>query len=353
MYGATDANGANPEIDVDAVIVRHSLTDNMSEYEIFDYDHLAVNIWDMQKWSDGSLVFFSQRRQQEYFSERDLVIEKILPDGGRIDLYSMLIEQSDIGQLPNMTVLANGNIVFQILDQQLSGNRWRVVSEEGVYLFDINFGASVFHPDNVKVSDIIRLVDGGFLAVGRYVDFTDIQDGIGREDNGLLMKVEDNGELGWIRSYRNTHEDTGEYAESYLSAAIELPNGDIVATGSVRQETSDLWVLKVDSNGCLDEDNCGELTTSVDVTPQLTRQLVNVWPNPVVGKHIQVEVSNELSPPYQVTLYAPSGKVIMSNQLEEHRSTITLPNEMLSGMIHLQLRKGGQILYSKGVVVSD
>ena len=131
-----------------------------------------------------------------------------------------------------------------------------------MFLFDLRLSSQLW-PDIPCIVDITATRDGGFIAVGKYADRTDVLEG-NVEFNGLLMKVDGTGELEWVRNYRNTHEDTGEYIPSSLSAAIELPNGDIVATGTVSQETSDLWVIKVDNRGCLGEGDCGELTTSVE-----------------------------------------------------------------------------------------
>ena len=117
----------------------------------------------------------------------------------------------------------------------------------------------------------------------------------------MIGKVDLNGNLLWHRVYRDFNED-GSPRFKYLYSLTELSDGSIVAGGNAINEIGNLidyngWILKVDENGCLTDDDCENeivnITTSVKETVETP--LLNLYPNPV-----EVILNVEISTNYQL-----------------------------------------------------
>ncbi len=95
--------------------------------------------------------------------------------------------------------------------------------------------------------EILRTYDGGYLLSGS-TESNDLDMNVNTSDRmGFLAKTDSSGELSWVKVYginkRNSLESTTQTADS-----------GYVFVGSVLREkynTSDLWVVKVDSNGAV------------------------------------------------------------------------------------------------------
>lgn len=94
-------------------------------------------------------------------------------------------------------------------------------------------------------SSVVELTDGAFVASGIYQE-----QGPPYRYMGVLMKFASNGDSLWMRTYQHPPLQ-GSFSVHWLRHSIEDPDGSIVATGSCNDGQQDLWVIRVDSFGCL------------------------------------------------------------------------------------------------------
>lgn len=102
-------------------------------------------------------------------------------------------------------------------------------------------------------------------------------------DSPWLFRLSTEGDLLWERTY---YEYDSTIESSRLGAIfdfVELDNGDIMAVGYLRYNNNDMLIMRVDSNGCLDPDNCHtvNIITGTHDLPQRTDQRILLYPNPV------------------------------------------------------------------------
>lgn len=351
MYGATEEDVSNPEIDVDALITTYNLETGEQINDYFDYgDNFYVDIYDLQNNTDSTLVFISRRRNFSYGSERDYVIEEIQPDGSRREIYNVMVpDENGIKGSPSLTVLSDGRMAFFKTDESGSGfsKTFRILEQDGSFSHDVLIWEEFF-PDYIDCYSLTATQDGGFIIAGQYFD-RPVIDGVSWK-NGMLFKITEEGELDWIRQYRNQHNITGDAIRSFLFDVKELPNGDIVATGVVHNNTSDLWVIKTNSEGCLGDDDCGETTVSIE-EEIFQKSYINVYPNPVIaGQDLQVEVSSQVSGSVDYQLIDMQGILVKLGQMVSGMNMVSTSG-FASGSYVLNIDLGVRGMESKVVVV--
>ena len=352
MYGTSREFLSTSGIDVDALIVTHELNTGLDSLVYFDYeDNFYVDIYDLQKNSDSTLVFISRRRNFDYLFERDYVIEEIQPDGSRIELYNLLVsDELGITNAPSLEVLSDGRMAFFKPDETyLNGSKTiRILDKFGNFLHDIILRDEIW-PDTKILYNMSKTSDGGFILCGQYFDRTDLTETT-IEFNGMLAKVNSQGDLVWIRQYRHEHNVTEEPTRSFLFDVKELPNGDIVATGNVENTTNDLWIIKTNSEGCFGDDDCGETTVSIE-EEIFQKSYINVYPNPViVGQDLQVEISSHVSRSVDYQLIDMQGRMVQSGQVVSGMNMVRTSG-FASGSYVLNIDLGERGMESKVVIV--
>lgn len=352
MYGATEEDVSNPEIDVDALITTYDLETGEQINDYFDYGvNFAVDLYDLQNNSDSTLVFISRRRNFSYGSERDYVIEEIQPDGSRRVLYEIVVpNETGIKGSPSLAVLSDGRMAFFKTNETGPGasKTIRIINQSGIFLYDVIIGAQ-FWPDFADHYNLTETSDGGFIISGIYVDRTPFEQSF-FEQNGMLLKVDNVGELEWVRQYRHDHNGTGETTRSFLFDVKEMPNGDIVATGVVENTTNDLWIIKTNSEGCFGDDDCGETTVSIE-EEIFQKSYINVYPNPVMaGQDLQVEVSSQISRSVDYQLIDMQGRMVQRGQMISGKNIVSTSG-FASGSYVLNIDLGERGIESKVVIV--
>jgi hypothetical protein len=352
MFGTSREFLSTEGINVDALLAIYDFRYENQVIEYFDYDdNFYVDIYDLQPWTDSTLVFISRRRNFMYGSERDYVVEEILPDMSRRELYKIKVDdETGITNAPSLEVLSDGKIAFFKPDTTyLNGSvTVRILDQKGSFEKDIILWEEIF-PDIQKLYNMSRTTDGGFLLSGNYLDRTHDEPS-STTFNGMIGKVSADGVLEWIRQYKHRDNITGEPVRSFLFDVKELPNGDIIATGNVENITSDLWVIKTNSEGCLGEDDCGE--TTVSITDEIIKtNYINVYPNPVIiGGDLQVEVSSQISGKVPYRMYGIQGEIISSGLLDRGHNMVDT-SSLVSGIYTMQVDLGVRGVESHQVVV--
>jgi len=179
----------------------------------------------------------------------------------------------------NLLRLADGNYVLPSeyrpgygYELSLGGYRGRIQcinGETGEYVWDYILPYDrMFDLRTYKISDLSLAKNGDVIGCGQVHD-TDIDENL--HQSGFIFRLSPDGNLKWMRIYKHLDNiiQPGEddyYAPSYLSKVKELGNGDIAAVGGkykIYGWTSErnLWVLKVNENGCLPSEECQEEIT--------------------------------------------------------------------------------------------
>jgi len=144
------------------------------------------------------------------------------------------------------------------------------------------------------------------------------------QDKDYLIIGDNNGYWGWaakINSITSTiiWGHNYYYIDSttgfdYLSDGMELPNGNIIMTGSTMNPNEpnaykqNVWIIEVDSNGC-EVPGCGpgiDTTTNVKNVGGSAGLSMTMWPNPTTGiLHI---AANE---DVRINILSVDGKVLL------------------------------------------
>ena len=115
---------------------------------------------------------------------------------------------------------------------------------------------------------------------------------ISGQHHGVLLRTTSTGDSLWMRHYQY-HDSLVSNGRGILRDVVPTPDGGFVAVGSALSVpgvyTQDVWVVKVDSMGCL-EPGC-HLITGMETQITNLSGALKVWPNPVAaGTAVQVEV---------------------------------------------------------------
>lgn len=114
---------------------------------------------------------------------------------------------------------------------------------------------------------------------------------IGSEHYGNLLRTTSTGDSLWLRYYQYSDSQVSNIRGIFYDA-VPTPDGGFVAVGMVYPSagfSQDLWVVKVDSMGCL-EPGC-HLITGMETQITNLRGALTVAPNPVAhGSNVQMQL---------------------------------------------------------------
>ncbi len=170
-------------------------------------------------------------------------------------------------------------------------------------------------------------------------------------DNGILLRTNSEGDSLWMRRY--------DYEDSLMSDGkgsfrdvIPTDDGGFIACGYAHSSfsgnnppgyTQDVWVVKVDSLGCI-EPGCN---IPLGITSQITNltDALRVWPNPVVsGGEVTVQVTlpeGLRKEALRVSVVSSEGKLVVEQSIPPQTLTFTLrTSNYASGLYHLHLTSG-------------
>ena len=180
-------------------------------------------------------------------------------------------------------------------------------------------------------SDFVQTQNNSIVLCGQNVADTGIAAGF----RGVIAQVSMAGNLNWLREYSvplpNGSDANG--SQNYLYDVELMPNGDIVAVGS--WQTSSInsplyfqqvgWIIRVDSNGCMDNGNCG-LETKVQNIPEAEpglHDIVKIFPNPSKGIFI-VSVQVDIPVGCTIEVYDALGCQLLAQPIFNHSNLVNL-----------------------------
>lgn len=169
---------------------------------------------------------------------------------------------------------------------------------------------------------------------------------------GWIAKITTEGELLWQRGYYIEQDPPPFYV---IWDVTECPDGSLVAAGTTEDAATsnyDVWVIKLDSEGCFDPNNCDTYNNVVvgtyEIPEEETFQL-NIFPNPVTDKQFQIETTHHLTNT-EVRIYNPLGQLLSTEKWESKQQVFTLP---YNGLFYVSIFSEGKIIKTKTVVAVE
>ncbi len=159
---------------------------------------------------------------------------------------------------------------------------------------------------------------------------------------GTLLRTTSTGDSLWMRHYQY-HDSLVSNGRGILRDVVPTPDGGFVAVGSAFSVpgvyTQDVWVIKVDSIGCL-EPGC-QLITGMETQITNLRGALQVWPNPVAqGGSVQVRLNlpEGFTPQGQlrITVVSSDGRVVHEDHLPNPTGQLATGN-LRPGLYHVHI----------------
>jgi len=195
---------------------------------------------------------------------------------------------------------------------------------------------------DITLWSIKELPNGDLIAAGQFDHNGLPNDGF----RGLVVRVNSNGDSLWYLTYNGC---TGNLSDSYLYDITMANDGCFIATGWVYPKlpdtgTQDIWVLKIDSNGC-EVANC-----VISSTGELINNYPNdftLYPNPSDGIF---NIHNDMNAIIEETeVYSYVGEKVFSKNGTLQQIDLT---HAANGIYFYSIKiKGGRVL--KGKVIKE
>jgi hypothetical protein len=170
---------------------------------------------------------------------------------------------------------------------------------------------------------------------------------------GQIMKLSLDGELLWQRRYQ--HATEGFIVFNYLVDVIELDEGGYIAVGGRNDvETGEnLWVIRLDEDGCLEED-CG--ADNVSEYDAKVLNTFNVFPNPasdklLISKKDGVLDSVILDKSFKIVITDMTGRNIIYADWNDGEDSFTIDiHDLNTGNYLLKLQNESGQLFTTRIV---
>jgi hypothetical protein len=190
-----------------------------------------------------------------------------------------------------------------------------------------------------RLNNIKVLHDGSFIAVGDSHD----ADSVLTDHLGWIMKISEHGDSLWYREYSNYH---SAYYWHELYDVAQTSDGGFIACGTINDNLNnlfyDMWVLKLDSNGCLNP-GCTQSINEYGIR----NQGIEIYPNPFF-ESFTLQMPEKIVEA-EVYVFDMLGKQVMKTSINSHRSSI--PASGLEKGIYLirVVTRDGEVFIGKGV----
>ncbi len=182
------------------------------------------------------------------------------------------------------------------------------------------------------VYDMVPTSDGGIVGVGRYTDPPYFRERFpligGPEYGGWIFKLDSEGQMLWEHIYYDTEE---QHKGRMRFTGLDVFDSNIYAAGGssdlladslpVRYSNADIWLLKVDENGCYQGDchryiDLNNLdTTPISVEQQSAKTKPLVYPTILTsGDHLQVSSNLVLENPI-IRIWDQMGRMVMEQSI--------------------------------------
>ncbi|MGE5357327.1 MAG: T9SS type A sorting domain-containing protein [Deltaproteobacteria bacterium] len=192
-----------------------------------------------------------------------------------------------------------------------------------------------FKWDNLDIWQMESGKEDYFFAYGQYDQWIKTSE---YENYGVLIKYSNSGDTLWAKRYQHP-EAQGDNAFNYIVDIIEEDNGDILIAGEsgIYGIRNDIWIMKVDSNGCFGQDSCDETPVGVQEIKIGQADMFTIYPNPV-DIELNIQLHRDGSE-YQWAVYDIFGSLMLHGQKETGSEIkLDIPENLPSGMYIIELK---------------
>jgi hypothetical protein len=206
----------------------------------------------------------------------------------------------------------------------------------------------------LEISDLILSKDGNLIFNGHFKSYYNL--GV----VGIIWKVDRNFNVIFKRAYHYGHENN----RSMLYRLHEWPDSTLLNVGTFMYQWQNpdpskftyLWLLSLNSNGCLAPGNCGVLSVVEEEPfwPEQTSAL-HVYPNPISNASTNAMLNlflSKLNGKATINVHTIQGKHILIKPVEfsQGKASFILPTDLSSGTYIIRLNTKSNTFTSKIVV---
>lgn len=158
---------------------------------------------------------------------------------------------------------------------------------------------------------------------------------------GFLCRTDSSGNVKWFNNYKaNSSVDTT--TDNYLFDVTQTSDGSFVAVGWVSPvdgSTQDVWVIKVDSMGCI----IGGCNSTTGIDQEIDNNIdFNIYPNPA-NDFIDVETDFKNC---SITVFDNIGHLILKEKMVQNKTRIDLSG-FSNGLYFIQLQSEDKMISKK------
>ena len=177
---------------------------------------------------------------------------------------------------------------------------------------------------------------------------------------GLLLRANSEGDSLWMREYAY-YDSTVTDCEGTLRDVQPTPDGGFVAVGETRGNSNgnnppglsvDVWVVKVDSMGCL-VPGCDDFSTAITVQATNLKDALSVYPNPAHGgtmAKVTLPAGSPFANDLRLRLVSAQGQEVLVQKAALGENQVPLRG-LAAGVFYLHLTSGSTWLSGTKLIV--
>lgn len=215
----------------------------------------------------------------------------------------------------------------------------------------------VNNSSNNEIYYMRKASNGDLLLVGRHQGISS-----GQYNGGWISRISEEGDSLWTRDYVLLDKDWG--GSPFLLDITETPDGGLAACGMAFDTTSGLpidgniWLLKLDENGCLIP-NCNDKIVFISKFVN-TKNIENhkqvffkANPNPVQD-YINLDFFNQNFENGKINIFSLDGKLVKLLEIKDGVSHFEFNiSDLKDGVYFLTYEEGGIVLQSKKIIKQE
>lgn len=194
--------------------------------------------------------------------------------------------------------------------------------------------------------DAVINMDGSILTSGRYADSVSVMAYANCNTNGVLLKINTNGDSLWMRQYDNHGLQPPNMPWDEMFKGIERTrDGGYIACGlPYYKPDPKLWVIRVDSMGCF---NTSCTPSNIGLNELKLDEFVKIYPNPASSFLIVESLNNDAE---EIQIEDINGRMILKHSLSAGNTidVSSFPN----GVYAITLKNKGNSQSTKRFMIS-